>query len=1180
LAVLLAPLASLRLTVALLALSIVLVLAGTLAQIDHDVSYVVTEYFRAWNAWIPLEIFFPRQWTWPEGLTLWFPGGKTIGLALSLNLLAAHGLRFKIAARGRRLAVGAALVLGGVAVTWAVVASGSNNAIESELSPAFCRGLWHTFRAALGGLALALCYAVALTRHHAKRSPVRWLWRLGFGAAVLLAGLSGWLFTHPSIRLGPSELRILWQLAKAAAACGVLGAGCWLTFGKRAGVVLLHGGIALLMLSELLTALYAVESQMRLEENQTGRFSEDMRSVELAITDVSDPLKDRTVVVPQEMLQAAAKSGDVLSHDKLPFDLRVVEYLPNAETRLRQPGEESRATAGTGALRTADAVDSSTGVGAEQAFDIPAIYVELLGKAARDGGKNATPSSHGVYLLAPFRSAEVVADQPGRQLSLRFVRVPKPYELTLIDFKHELYEGTETPKNFESVVRFHVPEAGVDRRKSISMNNPLRYAGDTIYQSSFDPTNDRVTILQIVTNSGWMVPYVACVIIAAGMLVHFTIGLVRFVSRREEESRRHATPDDGAQTTWGQWLRRPAVLVPLALVALMAAMVASHARPRTESFSEPRIREFGALPVAYGGRTQPLDSLARLVLRTISGKESYEDSRLQKKQPAIRWLLDVASQSPAFARHKVIRVENLDVLEALDLKPREGFRYSLAELLHDVTEKSDGELQRQAGLAGAVPKENRDLVQQKFLEANAKVQQILMLRSAFNVPDFGQSADELLQNRQAIERAIAQLNAAAPRIVPPATPGGPWSTIFESTYQMVRQAIVAQERPAADNPTSLLVKMFDEYKADEASEFNATLAEYQKVLAQRAAAEAAHEAELAAKGQSAGRKPAERLNLDRIAFESWFNAVDPLFLCWIIYLTALVFGVAAWIGWPEGFARSANWLLWLGFALHTAGLVCRIYISGRPPVTNLYSSAVFIGWGAVGISLLFEAAYRNGLGNVLAAAIGFPTLVIAHYLSFDGDTLGVMQAVLDTNFWLATHVVCITLGYAATFLAGGFGLASLVGGEIAGKMSSETQRQVARMTYGTLCFAIFLSFVGTILGGLWADDSWGRFWGWDPKENGALMIVLWNAIVLHARWGKLAGPRGVAALAVAGNIVTAWSWFGVNQLGVGLHAYGFTEGRTLAIALFVASQLAVIVAAYGAPLLFKGNETSASAATR
>jgi ABC-type transport system involved in cytochrome c biogenesis permease subunit len=114
------------------------------------------------------------------------------------------------------------------------------------------------------------------------------------------------------------------------------------------------------------------------------------------------------------------------------------------------------------------------------------------------------------------------------------------------------------------------------------------------------------------------------------------------------------------------------------------------------------------------------------------------------------------------------------------------------------------------------------------------------------------------------------------------------------------------------------------------------------------------------------------------------------------------------------------------------------------------------------------------------------------------------------------------------------------------------------MIYGVLCFAIFFSFVGTVLGGLWADDSWGRFWGWDPKENGALIIVLWNALILHARWGGVVRTRGLICLAVFGNIVTSWSWFGTNMLGIGLHSYGFTDAAFKWLILFISTQVFII----------------------
>jgi len=179
-------------------------------------------------------------------------------------------------------------------------------------------------------------------------------------------------------------------------------------------------------------------------------------------------------------------------------------------------------------------------------------------------------------------------------------------------------------------------------------------------------------------------------------------------------------------------------------------------------------------------------------------------------------------------------------------------------------------------------------------------------------------------------------------------------------------------------------------------------------------------------------------------------------------------------------------------------------------------------------------------------------------LSAGGDTIAVLQAVLDTQFWLATHVVCITMGYAATYMAGLFGVLYVVCGFATPLLDRGLRKELGRIIYGITCFAILFSFFGTVLGGLWADDSWGRFWGWDPKENGALIIVLWNALILHARWDKLIADRGLAVLAVGGNIVTSWSFFGVNQLGIGLHSYGFTSGVAVALDLFGLSQLVLI----------------------
>jgi ABC-type transport system involved in cytochrome c biogenesis permease subunit len=172
-----------------------------------------------------------------------------------------------------------------------------------------------------------------------------------------------------------------------------------------------------------------------------------------------------------------------------------------------------------------------------------------------------------------------------------------------------------------------------------------------------------------------------------------------------------------------------------------------------------------------------------------------------------------------------------------------------------------------------------------------------------------------------------------------------------------------------------------------------------------------------------------------------------------------------------------------------------------------------------------------------------------------------LRAVLDTNFWLATHVVIITLGYSAMFVAGFLATVYIVRGFFTRTLLPATAKALTRMVYGIVCFATLFSFVGTILGGIWADQSWGRFWGWDPKENGALLIVIWCAIVLHARWGGMIRERGLMAMAIFGNIVTAFSWFGVNMLGVGLHSYGFMDAAFKWLMGFNISQLALIALA-------------------
>jgi ABC-type transport system involved in cytochrome c biogenesis permease subunit len=1150
----LSTLASLRLTVVLFALAIFLVFAGTLAQVDHGIWEVVNHaYFRVWIARVDflaferlVQMFYPVEWPLTGGF--YFPGGKLIGGLLLVNLLSAHAVRFKVAADGSRLRGGLAVVALGVLVTALVIRSGMNDTLESELSPAFCNGLWQSLRATLAGFALAGGYLLVLSFGRRRAE-----WCLLLSIDLLIGAVAVWLFLRPDVRLDDSGLRILWQLVKGLAAGGIMLTGCVMAFRKRAGIVLLHGGVALMMCSELWTGLTANEAQMRITEGETTNFTSDIRTTELAVIDHSNPDHDRVTVIPASLLIDHVGAIDRIEDADLPVTIQVLRWLANSDLRVAAPGGANAATAGVGLHYLAEEARTGSGVGNDATVDQPAAYLELFSKA--------TGESLGTFLVAAALPEQPIGvGAPTCDLALRFKRSYYPYTLTLKDFRFDRYVGTNTPKNYSSLVQLKDPAQNVDRDVLIWMNNPLRYAGDTFYQSSFDQATEQTTVLQVVTNPGWMAPYVACMLVATGMLAHFGMLLVRFSRRRAEEaarlpsarqhagkrrsSRQHAG-DSTAWTAFTNWF-------PALVVIVFALYVAGKTRMPQSAPSQMQVYEFAKLPLAYQGRIKPYDTVARNALQILSGRQEVivEQGTGRAKLPAIRWLLDAISGTSTASDHRVFRIENLELLDTLGLKPREGsFRYSL----NDFREKLD-ELQKQIELADAQPVSKRSLYQKEVLRLATKLNSYTLLIQSFRLPELTTDQAKLTENIPQIQLAIERLRTVeALHSVPPREPSGRWTPLVEAEFAALHDR--ASNQPV--NPATVaLSTMLDAYARNDATTFNKQLADYRHVLADYENSLAANANQL----NEAGVKKAEVLSQRKINFEVFYNHFSPFYYAAVLYFLAFVLAAAAWLAWTEPLRRASMWLLAFTFAIHTFALVARIDISGRPPVTNLYSSAVFIGWACVLLAIVFEQIYRLGLGNIVASVIGFLTLLVAHFLSLDGDTFIVLQAVLDTQFWLATHVVCITLGYATTFLAGALGVLYVFLAHVLHVLDDDERRQLTRMIYGTLCFAIFFSFVGTVLGGLWADDSWGRFWGWDPKENGALIIVLYNALVLHARWGGLVAGRGLALLAVGGNIVTTWSWFGVNALGVGLHAYGANDSSTaMWLLTFSVSQLALIL---------------------
>jgi len=1168
------PLASLRLTVVLFALSIVLVFVGTLAQKDHDVWFVVDEYFHSWFAKVQFQTLerlvqmFAPSVDWK--LSGWFPffGGQTIGLLLIVNLFAAHAVRFKVEAKGRRLAIGAAVMAIGMAMTAAVVISGMNAELESELSSQFLNYLWQTFRGTLVLIAWGGAYGLWMYRGRLRAAE----WYVLLTVEMLVAGAAVGLLVYPEARLDDSGLRILWQLLKGTGAGLALLSGAALVFGKRAGIVVLHGGIGLMMFSVMWTAFANQESQMKIAEGQTVSFSTDFRSAELAVVDRSPADVNRVTVVPPSMLETNVRESDPLEHADLPFTMKVHRWLVNSRLDNATAESPSQATAGAGRSHVALEMPRASGREGD-AHNFPSAFVELFSKT--------TQESLGTYLLSvELRDQVITIDGKPYDVSLRFKEIHYPYSLTLKDFNKHNYTGTRTAKNFESIVQLRDPARHVDQEVRIWMNNPLRYAGTTFYQADWDKATETGTVLQVMVNPSWMTPYVACMLVATGMLAHFGAMLWRFLRRRGEEMRNalamadvrgsgaasgrlqpsgsklgdlpmQLAPKHGAPSVASRWF-------PVLVVAIFALYIGSKARmPRSPS-SAMQIEEFGKLAVSFEGRIKPYDTLARNSLQFLSGrqellgepKQSWYAKLMKRreKQPAIHWMLDTMAGTDAAFDHRVFQIDNLDLLNALGLEARSGYwLYSWNEIHSKV-----GELEKQITLAAGQEDKDRTLYQRRVVDLAIKriryaqiADSYRPVRSYMSPENFDASAQQLMT----IVTRLRSERDPPPHAIPPNEATLHWSPLLLAE---VEQEILG--RPG--NPgVAALRGLLEAYVRKDATTFNRQTLEFRRVLGEYEKRLGGNSKQLRAEGA----KSAEIYSRKRTGFEWFFNHFSPFYYCMVLYIVAFLLGAASWLGWSTPLRRASIGLLWFTFAVHTLSLIGRIYISGRPPVTNLYSSAVFIGWGAVALALILEAIYRLGLGNIAAAVIGFLTLFIAHKLSADGDTMVVLTAVLDTQFWLATHVVCITLGYTTTYLAGMFGILYVVLVHVTRSMETEQRRQLTRMTYGTLCFAILFSFVGTVLGGLWGDDSWGRFWGWDPKENGALIIVLYNALVLHARWGAVVKERGLALLTIGGNIVVTWSWFGVNELGVGLHAYGGSESSTATwLLVFALSQLAII----------------------
>jgi len=916
---------------------------------------------------------------------------------------------------------------------------------------------------------------------------------------------------------------------------------------RNLGVLIIHFGIIVMLLSSLVKLTNSNEGQLRLYIGQ-----ESKEYVSSDLWQVSIWELGKGVEIPQWVLDDALFTdlqGDASRNfhaANLPFTLNLSTFLPNCEVLPKGPMWEA----------AGEVIDGygffPRPLAKENGENVAGIHATLT---LADG------SSQKGLLWSPAKGPwKVHAEGRDFVIDLRRATYPMPFSIRLDKFTKEEYPGMSMAKAYRSNV------TRTDSRGShsilIEMNEPLRDQGLVLFQSGYGTdAGGEYSWFSVTDNPSDKWPEYSLWVITLGLLLTFGKHLFKFVKRQNK-------------------LRA----MPLILLLALTNSASAQGDERTEFWSDETVELFSTLPVQDGGRVKPMDSYAGLRLLTLNGKRTlkFEDG---SKLDHNRWLLDVFFFPELAETYPSFRIQDAAVLTVmgLDSKKKRDW-YSYQELMPGA-----GALEVEVEAAKTVEAAYRDSLQRQVLKLSQdlavfQAMSSLLVLSRQDYPTDGdpvlieilgpkQPGLHWMLDKAAKLQELSQLHAPdSPTYLATTALFNSFDIGMANSYRAATLFPPAKINDGHDHdnttwwrPYDVLVKSFRGEGADVSKQI-LLLALLEKLefnkndpAAFKAALQDLH-TELV--GQAEARDEYKHIPLEVKLYS------------WNLFTNSLVFYLLAFILASIGFLLpNANWLRFgvngsvvIALGLAITGIVMRCIIRERPPVVTLYDTILFITSVVVLVSLFMEWVTRQRIAVFLATFLGVAGMFLAgryelHEVATVGDTMGSVVAVLDTNYYLAIHVTTISIGYAGGLLAAAIAHVWLLG-KLFGlrKGDKKFYKSINRMVYGTVCFSLLFALFGTIMGGVWANDSWGRFWGWDPKENGALLICLWMLFILHARMGGYIRARGLANLAVLGGVVVSASWWGVNLLNVGLHSYGFTSGVAMTLYSYWAFEALVMLA--------------------
>ena len=564
------------------------------------------------------------------------------------------------------------------------------------------------------------------------------------------------------------------------------------------------------------------------------------------------------------------------------------------------------------------------------------------------------------------------------------------------------------------------------------------------------------------------------------------------------------------------------------------------------------------------GRVKPLDTFARSKLLGVHQKSSID------KKSASAWLINLLVNYESAYENKDFKIRIPSVVDALEMESDSEKRYAFSE----IREGLDKNMQALHALQG-VPSEERSVAENQLAEVYMRGLTYLELSRAWSgfIPDFeiedealakalgveagkGISYYQVLKQQENLNNLIIELNSR--------DSAGEDRTSMDEALVLLTHQLQARINDRGSQTLTMIPP--EENPADNAWQSPWELMDGRPLTDHQTRIMDSLQELISALYNEEGIKAAADAYYDEVGFtenvdlEVGFNKADYFYRSLYFYVGAFLLLLVSLGTGKKVVGNVAVGLTVVGMVLHAIGLIMRMVIMSRPPVSTLYESIIFVGFIVVFFSMLLEWRMRNLVGTIVATVSG----TILHFVGFkyaaDGDTLGMLVAVLNSNFWLATHVVTITIGYGASFIVG-LTAHIYLGLRIFKPSDRQMLRSVFQAMIGMSVVALFFTTLGTILGGIWADQSWGRFWGWDPKENGEMLIVLWLLMMIHGRFSGHFKEVSFAAGMVLLNICVAIAWFGVNLLSVGLHSYGFDDKAATSLTIFCLVELVIALVA-------------------